>query len=183
VNKSRLAEGGAGAAERIDRQLMHETTLDKIIPPSDSITSIEVALPMDEVDSIPQDPAAGRDDPLSPKGDPFGPPEIPIPVHCIHCDEEYESYRIEWRIETDHEGNKHGFWCCPIPGCDGKGFCFDIWPVDPEWTDENGNRVVFFDDDDDEEDFDDDNEPPGNGHDKHEQGPPLGPLPEEDVPF
>src|SRR5438552_1727941 len=24
-----------------------------------------------------------------------------------------------------------GFWCCPVPGCSGTGFGFDILPVDP----------------------------------------------------
>jgi hypothetical protein len=64
-----------------------------------------------------------------PANDSFGLPEISIPVQCIHCDEEYDSYRIEWRIETDADGKPHGFWCCPIEGCSGMGFGFDIFPV------------------------------------------------------
>ena len=39
-------------------------------------------------------------DPLSPEGDPFGPPAIPTLVGCLHCGEEYESYRIEWRYAS-----------------------------------------------------------------------------------
>ena len=90
-----------------------------------------------------------HDDPLDPKNDPFGPPATPILVHCIHCGEEYESYRIQWRIETDSDGKPHGFWCCPIPGCDGKGFGFDIFPVDRDYQDDG---LEFFDDDETDSD-------------------------------
>ena len=75
-------------------------------------------------------------DPLDPQGDPFGPPETPTEVSCLHCGETYDSYLIEWRIEEDAEGKPHGFWCCPTPGCDGKGFGFDIFPTDPEYQDD-----------------------------------------------
>ncbi len=79
-----------------------------------------------------------------PANDPFGPPATSILVACVHCGEEYESYRIEWRIETDAGGKRHGFWCCPIEGCDGKGFGFDIFPVDPEYED---GRFQWIEDD------------------------------------
>jgi hypothetical protein len=92
---------------------------------------------------------------LNPDNDPFGPPAISTLVHCIHCGEEYDSYKIEWRIERDSDGQPHGFWCCPEEGCDGKGFGFDIFPVDPEYRDENGELMWFGDDD---EDFDDDDD-------------------------
>lgn len=92
-------------------------------------------------------------DSLNPDNDPFGPPVISTVVHCIHCGEEFDSYRIEWRVEHDADGAAHGFWCCPMPGCDGKGFGFDIFPVDPEYRDENGELMWCSDDDDD---FDDD---------------------------
>jgi hypothetical protein len=103
-------------------------------------------------------------DPLNPDNDPFGPPPISTIVHCIHCGEEYDSYKIEWRVEHDADGGVHGFWCCPMPGCDGKGFGFDIFPVDPEYRDENGELMWCSDDDeefedgeftDDEDEFDD----------------------------
>ena len=89
---------------------------------------------------------------LNPENDPFGPPAISTIVHCIHCGEEYDSYRIDWRVERDADGTAHGFWCCPMPGCDGKGFGFDIFPVDPEYRDENGELMWYSDDEDDEED-------------------------------
>ncbi len=80
-------------------------------------------------------------DPLDASADPFRPPDVPTLVACLHCGQEYDSYRIEWRIERDSEGRPHGFWCCPVPGCDGKGFGFDILPVDPEYRDERGGWV------------------------------------------
>jgi hypothetical protein len=96
-------------------------------------------------------------DSLNPDNDPFGPPPVSTVVHCIHCGEEYDSYKIQWRIERDDDGTQHGFWCCPIAGCDGKGFGFDIFPVDPDYRDENGELMWSGDeeeDDDDEDDFD-----------------------------
>ena len=93
------------------------------------------------------------DDSLS---DPFRPPEEPVEVSCIHCGQTYTSDRIEWRMRTGADGSPHGFWCCPIPGCDGIGFGFDILPTDPTYRDERGG---WFDDEYDEEDeFDDDDE-------------------------
>jgi len=99
-------------------------------------------------------------DPLDPDGDPFKPPAVPTEVCCLHCGEEYDSYLIEWRVETSPDGSKHGFWCCPTPGCDGRGFGFDILPTDPEYRDERGGWVQMDDeyeedDDDDDDDFED----------------------------
>jgi hypothetical protein len=91
-------------------------------------------------------------DPLDPDRDPFKPPAISTLVHCIHCNEEYDSFRIEWRIAPDADGKQHGFWCCPMPGCGGMGFGFDIFPVDPEYRDENGEFMWCSDEDDDEDD-------------------------------
>jgi hypothetical protein len=98
-------------------------------------------------------------DPLNPDNDPFGPPAISTAVHCIHCGEEYDSYRIEWRIEHEADGQVHGFWCCPMRGCDGKGFGFDIFPVDPDYRDENGELMWCSDESDEEDDeFDDEDD-------------------------
>ena len=88
-------------------------------------------------------------DPLDSDGDIFKPPAIPTIVGCLHCGQEYDSYRIEWRVLTDHEGNPHGFWCCTIENCDGKGFGFDILPVDPDYRDENGEKM-WIDDEEEE---------------------------------
>lgn len=85
--------------------------------------------------------------------DPFRPPTVPVMVHCLHCDQEYESYLIHWVDETT-EADIPGFWCCPTPGCDGKGFGFDIFPVDPDYRDEQGNLMWTEDDGDEDEDYD-----------------------------
>ena len=92
--------------------------------------------------------------------DPFHPPEAPTEVECLHCGREYDSYLIEWREEMGPDGQVHGFWCCPTPGCSGIGFGFDILPTDPEYRDERGGWVYCDDEEDDcdeyegtEEDF------------------------------
>lgn len=97
-------------------------------------------------------------DPLDSQGDPFKPPAIPIEVQCVHCGREYESYLIEWRVETDADGTPHGFWCCPTPGCGGHGFGFDILPTDPEYRDEHGGWVWDDDEELDELDFSEEGE-------------------------
>jgi hypothetical protein len=128
------------------------------------------------------------DDPLDPQGDPFGPPEVSIEVECLHCGEQYDSYRIEWRVTTDADGKQHGFWCCPTPGCGGMGFGFDILPTDPDYQDERGGWVWCDDEDIDEDDLDEDflpeasndsRKPSGNGHG------PVNPTGGEDdqIPF
>lgn len=150
-------------------------------------------------DLFPDDPGGGGRggyDPLDPQSDRFKPPAIPTEVHCLHCGQEYDSYLIEWRIETDHEGKPRGFWCCPVPGCDGKGFCFDIFPTDPDYRDEHGEKVWHTDDegeDDDEEAEDaesdswditgDDNGRGGESGDHTERRPPHPPLSDDDIPW
>ncbi len=103
------------------------------------------------------------DDVPDPEQDCFKPPAQPVEVHCLHCQREYESYLIEWRIEEYRDGSKHGFWCCPTPGCDGRGFGFDIFPTDPDYRNPDGQKM-WNDDDDEEwldeegEEFDDDDD-------------------------
>jgi hypothetical protein len=53
--------------------------------------------------------------------DQFAPPPTPVDVWCIHCGSEYRS-------DAMFEDN-WGFWRCGIPGCDGRGFGFDVWRV------------------------------------------------------
>ena len=95
--------------------------------------------------------------PPGPERDPFGPPKVNCVVVCLHCREQYDSYRIRWMEFESDSGAKQGFWCCPTPGCDGKGFLFDIHPIDPNWEgdgemtggwyDDDGNRVSPLDGD------------------------------------
>lgn len=112
-------------------------------------------------------PAEPRDDPgdrfrasdedsnLDPQADPFKPPAIPTEVRCTHCGEEYDSYLIEWRVEVV-DGQKLGFWCCPTPGCSGRGFGFDLFPTDPEYIGEDGEPLWYPDDEDEDDEEDDD---------------------------
>lgn len=94
------------------------------------------------------DPHDRHDEDADRKQAPFAPPEIPIEVHCIHCGETYDS----WQMEVRNEGpGDEPAWCCATPGCDGLGFLFDIWPVDPEWRDEHGNLVVCIDEGEDDD--------------------------------
>ena len=115
--------------------------------------------------------------PDDPDNDPFHPPEVPIEVQCLHCGETYDSWRIEWREVLCDDGKVHGFWCCPIAGCDGRGFGFDILPTDPNYQDEHGGWVSDDDEDLDEfGEFDDLPFDPGeNGKDHGTSG--------EDMPF
>jgi len=101
--------------------------------------------------------------PLDPDGDPFRPPAIPTLVGCLHCQEEYDSYKIEWRVSIDADGKRHGFWCCPTPGCGGCGFGFDIFPVDSDYRDENGDRMCVSADEEDDDEFDEDDDLPLDG--------------------
>lgn len=85
--------------------------------------------------------------------DPFAPPKVPCVVCCIHCGSTYDSWRIVWR---DMPGEAiEGAWCCPIPGCDGVGFRFDIHPVDPKWEAESGGMPPL------KNDFEEDHRPDG----------------------
>ena len=74
--------------------------------------------------------------------DPFRPPEEPGMVRCLHCGQEYLSSQIVWC---------DGFWSCPVEGCGGAGYQFDIHPLDSSlWGD---------DEEDDDEDGDEEDEP------------------------
>jgi hypothetical protein len=85
----------------------------------------------------------------------FHPPSVPTQVFCLHCQEMYDSYLIEWREEKTPRG-RQGFWRCPTPGCDGAGFGFDIHPIDPDYIDPDGRDMSVCFDDEDEEEWDED---------------------------
>jgi hypothetical protein len=98
------------------------------------------------------------DDPDRPVEDGMQPPAVPTEVFCLHCRQTYESYLIDWRVSTNDRGERHGFWCCPTPGCGGAGFGCDIFPTDPDYKDERGGG--WSSDGDDDELFDElDDEP------------------------
>src|SRR5262245_14136751 len=112
--------------------------------------------------------------PLDPDSDPFRPPAIPTLVGCLHCGQEYESFLIEWRIETGIDNKPHGYWCCPTEGCDGRGFGFDILPIDPTYQDERSGWMHDGDDEeldlDEAEAFDEDDPFPDDDGFKKEKG-------------
>ena len=87
------------------------------------------------------DPLDSDDDPLNPDADPFKPPAEAVEVECLHCGRRYQSDLLQWRIETCGDGSQRGFWRCPMPDCDGRGFGFDILPTDPAYHDERGGWV------------------------------------------
>ena len=74
---------------------------------------------------------------------PFAPPATPVEVHCLHCERTFDSSLIELRDGAGPDGEPA--WCCPTPGCDAAGFCFDLWPTDPEWRDADGELVCQWD--------------------------------------
>lgn len=66
--------------------------------------------------------------------DPMGPPPNPTEVNCLHCGKVYNSEEIVWKNEKE-SGVPNGGWCCPMPGCNGAGFGFDIHPTNPDYID------------------------------------------------
>ena len=142
-------------------------------------------------DDIPFGPSDGISkpyDPLDKDADCFKPPAEPIEVGCLHCQGIFSSSQMTWRIERCHDGKDRGFWCCPDPACDGRGFGFDLHPTDPNDRDENGGWVYCDDEDEfDVEDFDEgqasdlDNIKPSESFDPPKDW--TGDDEEEDIPF
>ena len=140
--------------------------------------------------------------------DHFAPPNTAVLVGCLHCREIYESYLIwfdESRGGPKTTDGREGFWTCPTEGCGGIGFTFDIWPVDPDYLDEETGEPLWTDDgseDDDEDDWDENPEawienekswpgdpPPGGAPPRTRPPRPDGPGPtaddfdDDDVPW
>ena len=65
----------------------------------------------------------------------FGPPATPVECFCLHCGHIYMSDLL---LGVDVDGTTH--YACPVKGCDGMGYKFDIFPVndedDEEWVDD-----------------------------------------------
>ena len=110
----------------------------------------------------------------------MGPPPTPVEVECIHCGSIYMSDEIRW--EPDPNGPDGGWWVCPIEGCDGAGFCFDIFPTDPKVAEQFGVHTWECDESEDYEEFEefDDTLDPGTDLD-----PPASDrtIDEDDIPF
>jgi hypothetical protein len=74
------------------------------------------------------------------------PPTLATLVKCERCGYEYESNRIEEQREGE-EGRPP--WCCPTPGCTGGGFGFNIFPVNRQFHNEEGDwapLITFYPD-------------------------------------
>jgi hypothetical protein len=85
--------------------------------------------------------------------DPMAPPKDPVECWCLHCNRVFTSDQMWFqRVINDPQGFP-GFWMCPTPNCDGAGFCFDIFPTDP---DHPANDGWDSSDDEDDEEFEDD---------------------------
>ncbi len=91
---------------------------------------------------------------LVPDDDPFRPPSKPVIVSCLHCGKHYDSDLMEWQILPGDDGALNGFWCCPTPECDGKGYEFDIFPIDKDglaWFERADGEANDDEEDEDEE--------------------------------
>ena len=101
----------------------------------------------------PSEPPDPRDERVN--DDPFGPPKVVCECYCLHCRRTFMSGEIWFqRITNAQPGKLDGFWMCPTPNCDGKGFTFDIFPTDPDHP-ANAGWSYTDDEDDDYDDADD----------------------------
>ena len=91
------------------------------------------------------------------KRDPFGPPEVPCECFCLHCRRTFMSDQIWFQKVKGARDGFEGFWMCPTPNCSGKGFTFDIFPVDPDHPANEGWVTVdgeYFEDEDEDAEWD-----------------------------
>jgi hypothetical protein len=84
--------------------------------------------------------------------DPFAPPAEPCECHCLHCRRNFMSSEIWFQKINGSRDGLEGFWMCPTPNCDGAGFTFDIFPIDPNhpanegWSEFDGDEEIADDD-------------------------------------
>lgn len=84
--------------------------------------------------------------------DPMAPPEEVCECTCLHCGRVFMSDQIWFQKVVNARDGFKGFWMCPTPNCSGAGFCFDIFPTDPNHPANEG--WVEFDEEDFAEEFD-----------------------------
>jgi hypothetical protein len=96
----------------------------------------------------PGEPADAHPRTDGPRDDCFGPPDAPVECFCLHCGHIYMSDLL---LAIDVDGTTH--YACPVKGCGGMGYKFDIFPVNDD-DDPDGGWVEF----DDETDIDEDEE-------------------------
>jgi len=82
-----------------------------------------------------------------PDDDPMAPPKEPCECYCLHCGRVFMSDQMWFQKVINASDGFDGFWMCPTPNCDGAGFCFDIFPTDPNHP---ANEGWVWDDDEDE---------------------------------
>jgi len=91
---------------------------------------------------------------FDPRTDPMAPPAEPCECYCLHCGRTFMSDGMWFQRVINARDGFPGFWMCPTPNCDGAGFCFDIFPTDP---DHPANEGWHYDGDgDSDDDFADD---------------------------
>jgi hypothetical protein len=86
---------------------------------------------------------------FDPRTDPMAPPEQPCECYCLHCGRTFMSDQMWFQRVINAKDGFPGFWMCPTPNCDGAGFCFDIFPTDPDHPANEG----WHEGDDDEDDY------------------------------
>jgi hypothetical protein len=143
VDASASADAGAGDAgaprkKRVDEECYADIPFD-------------VGVPAAAAAGGPPGPPDPRDERVA--DDCFAPPKIACECYCLHCQRTFMSGEI-WlqRVRNAQPGRLDGFWMCPTPNCDGKGFTFDIFPTDP---DHPANEGWHYDDEDDDEAWED----------------------------
>src|SRR6185436_8147845 len=87
---------------------------------------------------------------FDPRTDPMAPPAEPCECYCLHCGRTFMSDRMWFQRVINAKDGFPGFWMCPTPNCDGAGFCFDIFPTDPDHPANEGWHCADDGDDDDE---------------------------------
>src|SRR5438034_2307138 len=74
----------------------------------------------------------GKASDFDPRTDPMAPPAEPCECYCLHCGRTFLSDGMWFQRVINASDGFPGFWMCPTPNCSGAGFCFDIFPTDPD---------------------------------------------------
>src|SRR5947207_9365310 len=98
----------------------------------------------------------GKASDFDPRTDPMAPPPEPCECYCLHCGRTFLSDGMWFQRVVNAKDGFPGFWMCPTPNCSGAGFCFDIFPTDPNHPANEGWFDGSDDEDDDGEDYDPD---------------------------
>jgi len=97
------------------------------------------------------DPDQPRDKDDDPRTDAMAPPQEVCECTCLHCGRVFMSDQMWFQKVVNAKDGFQGFWMCPTPNCSGAGFCFDIFPTDPNHPANEG--WVDFDEEEFAEEF------------------------------